>query len=151
MISDGTPALLRIGLTALALSHAAAGTVAAQTSADELTCSYSRRSVCSTEGCEPSEVGFSHLRVPALPALREAVDRASPIQIRRCDAGGCAAVEITDAGAGGFLTLSGQHGAYLIKIYAGPPIRELELVPGDFIEVVTSMLTTWVGYGRCEE
>lgn len=151
MISDGTSRFLKLGLTALFVSLAAAGTAAAQTASDELTCSYTRRTICSTEGCEPAEIGLSQLRVPSLPALREAVDRASPIEIRRCDAGGCAGVEITDAGAGGFLTLSGQHGAYLIKIYAGPPIRELELAPGDFIEVVTSMLTTWVGYGRCEE
>lgn len=142
---------LRTGVAAGALLLASGTLGFAQSIADEVRCSYTLRLVCSTEGCQQSDVGSSHLIVPPLQTLRVAVSTAAPIEIKRCDAQGCSPVEITQAAGGGFLTLSGQNGAYLIKLYAGPTIEALELRTGDFTEVVTSMMTTFVAYGHCAE
>lgn len=140
---------LRLGLSTGLLLTLSAGAAAAQAPEGELRCAYTKRMVCSTEGCMDSEIGSNHLRVEPLPALRKSVETAAPIAVRRCDAGGCSRVEITQAAGSGFLTLSAENGAYLIKIYDGPEVRDIDLNPGDFTEIVTSMFTTWVGYGRC--
>lgn len=125
------------------------GSVAAAQAGTEARCHYSTRMICTSEGCQPAEHEGMYLSTPALPALRQAVTEVKPIRLQRCDPQGCDAIEITNTGEGGFLTLSAMEGAYLIKIYDGPEIPEIELKTGDFIEVVTSMLTTFIGYGQC--
>ena len=150
MTSSRASRSVRTGLATVLLLVAPGGAGLAQV-AEEVRCSYTRRMACSTEGCESNDVGSTYLVVPPLQALRDAVANATPIEIRRCDPQGCTPVRITQAAGGGFLTLSGQSGAYLIKIYAGPTIDGIELRTGDFTEVVTSMMTTFVAYGHCAE
>lgn len=142
--------LLRIcaALGLLVLGSASVGS-AQSAAAEEMKCAYSKRTICTSEGCTPVESEGIHLLLPALPTLKDAITAGAPVQVKRCDAKGCTAVDITSAASSGFLTLSSMHGAYLLKVYGEPDIAEIELRTGDFIEVVTSLLTTYVGYGSC--
>ncbi len=146
MIAIGTLISLRTGLAAAFLLAASAAVAAAQ---DVARCAYDSRMICTTEGCEPAESAGIHLLTPDLPALRQAVAQVEPILIQRCDAKGCGPIEITSAAEAGILTLSAMQGAYLLKIYDGPPIPESELRTGQFTEVVTSMFTIFIGHGVC--
>lgn len=115
----------------------------------DLRCPYSRRMSCTPEGCEPTQIEGSYLMVPPLQTLRNAGSLGTTIRIHRCDAGGCLPVEVTHSTAEGFLTLTSRNGAYLFKIYGDKDLPEIELRTGAFTEVVTSMLMTFVSYGRC--
>lgn len=147
MMSNGR-APLRTGLLS-GLLLLGFGACAAAQAAEESRCHYTTRMICTSEGCQPTTYEGMYVRAPALPALRQAVTEVAPIRLDRCDEQGCDDVEITNTGEGGFLTLSAMEGSYLIKIYDGPEIPEIELKTGDFIEVITSMLTTFIGYGQC--
>jgi len=149
MILQAAPRALRAGLGAGLLLLASAASVVAQETVSELRCSYTKRMTCTPEGCSEGETGPGYLAIPPLPDLREAITSKAPVWVRRCDDRGCTPVEITTAASAGFLTLSAETGGYLMKVYAGNPIKEVELQTGDFTEVVTSMLMTYVGYGRC--
>jgi hypothetical protein len=115
----------------------------------DLRCPYSRRMSCTPEGCEPTQIEGSYLMVPPLQTLRDAGTLGTTIRIHRCDGGGCVPVEVTHSTAEGFLTLTSRNGAYLFKIYGDRDLPEVELRTGAFTEVVTSMLMTFVSYGRC--
>lgn len=149
MISNASPRPLRTGLAAALLLLLSAAQGAAQAAPGEARCEYSLRLICTTEGCQPTESEGIYLLTPELPALRRAVTEVEPIRIQRCDAKGCGAIEITNTAEGGILTLSAMQGSYLLKLYDGPPIPESELETGAFTEVVTSMFTTFLGYGTC--
>ncbi|MCI0435279.1 MAG: hypothetical protein L0271_16805 [Gemmatimonadetes bacterium] len=134
-------------LLACALIVMTHGTGTAQT--DDLRCAYSHRFTCTSEGCQPTSVEHGYLRVPPLASLRQALADSARIRIQRCDDRDCVPLDIERATSEGFITLSARDGAFLLKIFAQPDSRELGLRTGDFTEVVTSMMMTWVGYGQC--
>ncbi len=125
-----------------------AGSATAQEAA-ELRCPYAQRSACTTEGCDSTSIEHGYLLVPPIATMQQAIADGSTIRVRRCDDRECIPLTIERATSEGFLTLSARGGAFLLKIFARPDSPELGLRTGDFTEVVTSMMMTYVGYGRC--
>lgn len=149
MTPTPSPRFFRPGLAAGLVLLASAGLAAAQAASDGARCTYTNRMICTTEGCQPTDTAGIHLRLPALPELRDAVAEVRPIRVERCDPQGCSSIEITNTQEAGILTLSAMEGSYLIKLYDGPEVPEAELKTGQFTEVLTSMFTVFVGQGVC--
>lgn len=144
-----SPRRWKKSLIACSLVLVAADATAQQPGPNDLRCPYSRRMSCTPEGCEPTQIEGSYLMVPPLQTLRDANTLGTTIRIHRCDGSDCIPVEVTHGSAEGFLTLMSRNGAYLFKIYGDRDLPEIQLRTGAFTEVVTSMLMTFISYGRC--
>jgi hypothetical protein len=120
---------------------------------DEIRCSYAHQVACSDTGCEPIPIGDRYLIVPSIAELRSArishYGSRPPVVIHRCDSNGCTPVEATSAPSGVFLNVSAIGGGYILKLFDSAPVYALDYKPGEFVEVATSFLTTFISYGRC--
>jgi hypothetical protein len=126
---------------------------AARPAQDQHRCTYDRRAVCDERGCRPIPVGQSYLLIPDRLDLELAtaprLEGDSIVSVRRCDEKGCTSVPVLTAPSGAFLNAWADGGGYVIKFVShaealGPAARR-----GQFVEVATAMLTTYVSYGAC--
>jgi len=134
---------------ALALSVAFLTASGTQASRDEVRCTYSRRQVCTRSGCEANPVGQAFLVIPALARIRAAMLDGRPVDLRRCDGRGCTPVTTMVSESGDFLILSAPRSGYLFKVATVSETLS-GLRAGEFVEVATQILTTYVGFGRCQ-
>ena len=99
---------------------------------DEVRCNYNIQFQCTDSGCQPHENISNFLIVPMLEERSEEL-----ITVRRCDEVGCTPVEVMPIISGEVLNLVSGRG-YLLKF-----------VNNDFVELATSSLSVWMGYGSC--
>jgi hypothetical protein len=125
----------------------------AQSAADEVRCNYTKRQVCDAKGCRDLPIADNYLLSPDLGAFSVAMPpqpSGEPVvSVRRCDRKRCSSVEVVSAKSGAFLNVWKPDGGYMLRF-----VYDAEgLVPaarrGDFVEVATALLTTYVSYGRC--
>ena len=119
---------------------------------DEIRCAYSRRSVCSPDGCRTIPIDTEYLLVPRLGDLQMAMaprlSNEPVVTVRRCDAKGCTPIDVVSASSGVFLNVWKPDGGYMLKFVAHE-VPLMDARRGDFVEVATAMLTTIVSYGQC--
>src|SRR5690606_35745745 len=85
---------LRTGAGTCLLLLASAGFALAQAAGGEVKCTYTKRSVCSIDGCKDTNIGSNHLRTPAFATMRASVEASAPFNIQRCDDLECTPVAI---------------------------------------------------------
>ncbi len=120
---------------------------------DEVRCSYTMRQHCLPAGCEELPIGTAFLLSPDLSVLRAATSSAPHSflpSLRRCDDKGCTPFEVRSSPSGAFLNVWKTDGGYILKIYTGPQDDLVTLRHGAFVEAATSLLDTYISYGRCE-
>jgi len=71
------------------------------------------------------------------------------VELRRCDDRGCTPIAVVAAESGVFLNLAAPSSGYLLKLTTTSETL-LDLQAGQFVEVATQMLSTYLGYGRCQ-
>lgn len=116
---------------------------------DEFRCTYSRREVCDKAGCAPIPVGDAYLLIPSSSELRRAWTAITfdepPVTIRRCDSKGCTPVRVNSEMSGAYLNVWQRGGGYMLKFVDWEAAGE----PGEFVEVATLGLATFVSRGKC--
>lgn len=144
--------MLRLGLVTLALVATPLRLLCAQGAAAENRCNYSIRYYCDENGCNSLPLEGEYLLIPDPRELQLAGIRnryeGPPVQVRRCDAGGCTPVNVTSSLSGAFLNVWKQDGGYMLK-FVTVSLDLIEVRAGQFVEVATSMLGTFISYGRC--
>lgn len=124
----------------------------AQTQVQETRCDYSARSVCEGAGCRSMSMDAGvYLLIPTLGRLMDSrIDAGIPgvllPQARRCDQRGCTAFEVRPSLSGAFLNLSSPGWLMKIAVEDEPLVK---LTHGQFTEVATQMLATYVSSGIC--
>ena len=146
--------MFRLGLVTLALAATPLRLLCAQ----EVRCNYATRYYCEENGCTSVSPEGEYLLIPDPRELRLAGIRNPPgvrprsdepfVQLRRCDAGGCMAVHVTVSQMGSLLNVWTIDGSYSFK-FVRLPVRRLGLEAGQFVEVQTLMLGTFISYGSC--
>ena len=118
----------------------------AQSTPDEVRCEYTHRVYCNASGCMdlPIVQNKSFLIVPAL----DQIQRSAQSVVRRCDDKGCTPVNVQAAPSGVFHNLASAPGGYLLKL-ALLTVELVDVKKGDFVEIATQNLGSFVGYGRC--
>ncbi len=144
--------MLRLGFVTLALIATPLRLLCAQGAANEIRCNYTTRYYCDENGCTSVPPEGAYLLIPDSRALGLAGTRhrddEPPVQVRRCDAGGCTPVNVTSSLSGAFLNVWKQDGGYMLK-FVTVSLDLIEVRAGQFVEVATSMLGTFISYGRC--
>ncbi len=148
--------MLRLGLVTLALVATPLRLLCAQGAAAENRCNYSIRYYCDENGCNSLPHEGEYLLIPDPRELQLAGIRnryeGPPVQVRRCNAGGCTVVDVTSFQSGAFLNVwSIVGGGYMLK-FVSRPLRPPGLggyETGQFVEVDTSGLDTFISYGSC--
>lgn len=118
----------------------------------EYRCEYTHRESCGPNGCEEIPTEDAYLLVPELSVLRTAGSSllTTDVVIRRCDSQGCTPVTVTSSTSGAFLNVWRlAPGGYMLK-FANWETDDALLGPaGEFVEIATLWLDTFVSYGRC--
>ncbi len=148
--------MLRSGLVTLALVATPLRLLCAQGAANENRCNYTTRYYCDENGCTSVSPEGEYLLIPDPRELRLAGirnrDDEPPVQLRRCDAGGCMVVHVRVSQIGALLNVwSIDDSGYVFK-FVRLPLRQLGLggyEAGQFVEVKTLMLGTFISYGSC--
>ncbi len=144
--------MLRLGFVTLALIATPFRLLCAQGAAEEHRCNYTTRHYCDENGCTSVSPEGAYLLIPDSRTLRLAGIRNSddepPVQVRRCDGNGCTPVDVTSSLSGAFRNVWGLDGGYMLKFVA-VSIGLIEAEAGQFVEVATSMLGTFISYGSC--
>jgi hypothetical protein len=108
---------------------------------------------CDAGGCSPIPVADRYLLSPALIGPAMAISPRLPsepvVSMRRCDAKGCTPIEVVSAPSGAFLNVWKPDGGYMLKFVYDATGLSQDTQRGDFVEVATAFLATYVSYGRC--
>lgn len=142
---------MHIATRPIILALAALLSVGKHPRGDEVRCAYTRRAVCGPGTCTAIPVTSNYLLIPALSDIRAAMAAERAVQVRRCDAKGCTPVDVVAVQAGDyFINLVGPTSSFLLRVsVADEPITGLRA--GDFAETAYSLLTSYMGFGRCQQ
>lgn len=125
----------------------------------EFRCEYSRRTVCDSNGCRALSPQSWYLLLPTR------LDPDNPdAQVRVCDAAGCEAIAVRIEETGDLLRVGRISGGYLLTVARATvdsfslrvphsdgveSLRLPRMRHGDFLEVNTVGLVSYIGFGRC--
>lgn len=119
---------------------------------EEYRCTYQKKVECAESGqCRTTPVGSAYLLVPNLDSLLaadasfEQSGQRFP-QIRRCDAKGCSAIDVSAAPSGMFTNISARGGGYYLKIVT---TSVDQVKRGTFVESISVFLSTVTYWGTC--
>lgn len=118
----------------------------AQRVPDEIRCEYTHRVYCNASGCMdlPIQLNKSFLIVPGL----DQIQRSAQNVVRRCDDKGCTPVDVQVAPSGMFHNLASVRAGYLLKL-ALLTVELVDVKKGNFVEIATQNLDSYINYGRC--
>lgn len=135
--------------TSILVAVAGLLSTATQAPPNEVRCEYVKRHVCSETGCRPFAIGPAFLIVPSLDQIIEdAWPGGDPVEVRRCDDRGCTPVSVLAVESGLFLNLTAPSSGYLLKL-ATDTDSIAALRKGQFVELATQGLSTYLGFGTC--
>ena len=147
MMTNPIPRAIRVFFV---LSLVAPVPALAQSVWDEVRCDYTRRAICDKTGCRDLAIRTAFLIVPPLDHLRRAIgDHDLSPAVRRCDDKGCTPVMVQVVSSGIFLNVAAPQAGYILKV-ASSSVDLAEITRGEFVEVATQLLSTYIGYGRCK-
>ena len=125
-----------------------------QGAGEEIRCDYASRQYCDENGCRSLPDDGAYLLIPDWRELQTAGSREElgepPVQVRRCDGSGCTPVSVTSSRSGIFLNVWKLDGGYMLKFVTVSPDL-MEANAGQFVEVATSGLGTFISYGSCPQ
>ena len=142
---------MMFGAISLALSALALGEMQMSTVSR---CEYTVREICGGgERCSEFRSQGEYLLVPSLATLEKAFPSAvlstRPAAVQRCDQKGCTSIEVWAVRSGAYINVWQTNGGYMLKLFVGPADALFKFAVGDFVEVATLGLGTWVSSGRC--